>query len=314
MRVALLADIHGNAAALHAVLGDACAQGVETLWFLGDIVGYGPLPARCVKLLDAQQPAIWLQGNHDLAGALMRDDPEEHAPLIRRLVTGLVERHVVAWHVRQLEAGLPADRLRRLAQTPAWCAASDAIWVAHGAIVSRDPSAPQNVMGRGSYVLPGNPAHDLTLDTLAALTAGQDEKPWLVVVGHTHKQALCHAAWNKPRRWTWHEHTRLPVNAENPVSLGALDDPVTIACPGSVGQPRFAGGDPRAAYAILDTERRQLWFRRVPYDVRETWAAMVQPDDDVREAEDQWKKLAEESEKYYRRQRQGIITESRGGG
>jgi len=39
-----------------------------------------------------------------------------------------------------------------------------------------------------------------------------------------------------------------------------------ILNPGSVGQPR--DGDPRAAYAVLDTEKRVFSVRRVEYDVR----------------------------------------------
>ncbi len=35
--------------------------------------------------------------------------------------------------------------------------------------------------------------------------------------------------------------------------------------PGSVGQPR--DGDPRAAYAVYDTDRGAVFFRRVPYDL-----------------------------------------------
>jgi diadenosine tetraphosphatase ApaH/serine/threonine PP2A family protein phosphatase len=40
--------------------------------------------------------------------------------------------------------------------------------------------------------------------------------------------------------------------------------------PGSVGQPR--DGDPRAAYLLLDLERRHAHFRRVPYDIEATQA------------------------------------------
>ncbi len=37
--------------------------------------------------------------------------------------------------------------------------------------------------------------------------------------------------------------------------------------PGSVGQPR--DGDPRAAYAVYDDERREILFRRVPYPIEQ---------------------------------------------
>jgi diadenosine tetraphosphatase ApaH/serine/threonine PP2A family protein phosphatase len=42
--------------------------------------------------------------------------------------------------------------------------------------------------------------------------------------------------------------------------------------PGSVGQPR--DGDPRAAYALLDTEQLTLTGCRVVYDIAATQQAM----------------------------------------
>jgi diadenosine tetraphosphatase ApaH/serine/threonine PP2A family protein phosphatase len=46
--------------------------------------------------------------------------------------------------------------------------------------------------------------------------------------------------------------------------------------PGSVGQPR--DGDPRAAYAIVDTDRREILFRRVAYDVAHAQERIRQAD------------------------------------
>jgi diadenosine tetraphosphatase ApaH/serine/threonine PP2A family protein phosphatase len=43
-----------------------------------------------------------------------------------------------------------------------------------------------------------------------------------------------------------------------------------VANPGSVGQPR--DGDPRAAYCLLDTEKRRLSFHRVSYEIDVTQA------------------------------------------
>jgi diadenosine tetraphosphatase ApaH/serine/threonine PP2A family protein phosphatase len=45
-----------------------------------------------------------------------------------------------------------------------------------------------------------------------------------------------------------------------------------LAVLGSVGQPR--DGNPAAAYAMLDTERRELTYCRVPYDVEQAAAAI----------------------------------------
>jgi diadenosine tetraphosphatase ApaH/serine/threonine PP2A family protein phosphatase len=48
----------------------------------------------------------------------------------------------------------------------------------------------------------------------------------------------------------------------------ALDGTRFVANPGSTGQPR--DGDPRAAYAIVDTEARLLRFHRTEYDIPAT--------------------------------------------
>lgn len=45
-----------------------------------------------------------------------------------------------------------------------------------------------------------------------------------------------------------------------------------IINPGSVGQPRDS--DPRAAYALLDTEAMTWFYQRVPYPVRDVQERM----------------------------------------
>lgn len=51
-----------------------------------------------------------------------------------------------------------------------------------------------------------------------------------------------------------------------------LEETRVIINPGSVGQPRDS--DPRAAYALLDIEKKSWEFHRVPYPIAETQAAM----------------------------------------
>ena len=64
MRVAVLADVHGNALALEAVLADARALGFDHLIDLGDTVP-GPLwPSECFDMLVAAG-AQSIRGNHD---------------------------------------------------------------------------------------------------------------------------------------------------------------------------------------------------------------------------------------------------------
>ena len=71
MRVAAITDIHANLPALEAVLGAIDAVGVDEIWCLGDVVGYGAEPDACTELV-RERCALCLVGNHDLAviGAL----------------------------------------------------------------------------------------------------------------------------------------------------------------------------------------------------------------------------------------------------
>jgi putative phosphoesterase len=64
MRVAVIADVHGNRLALAAVLQAVAASAPDLLIELGDAVS-GPLwPAECFEML-AASGAIALRGNHD---------------------------------------------------------------------------------------------------------------------------------------------------------------------------------------------------------------------------------------------------------
>ncbi|HXK09371.1 MAG TPA: metallophosphoesterase family protein [Vicinamibacteria bacterium] len=60
MRVLVVSDIHGNWPALHAV----AAVPHDAVLCLGDVVGYGPQPAECLRWLRASG-AVMVQGNHD---------------------------------------------------------------------------------------------------------------------------------------------------------------------------------------------------------------------------------------------------------
>jgi predicted phosphodiesterase len=50
MKIALIADVHGNALALERIIEDAAAQGAERLVSLGDFIANGPCPAETLAL------------------------------------------------------------------------------------------------------------------------------------------------------------------------------------------------------------------------------------------------------------------------
>jgi putative phosphoesterase len=64
MRVALISDLHGNEAALDAVLAAIARRGVDRLVCLGDVATLGPRPAQVLQRLKDLKCAC-IMGNHD---------------------------------------------------------------------------------------------------------------------------------------------------------------------------------------------------------------------------------------------------------
>lgn len=66
MRIAILADIHGNPLALDAVLADIDRRGgVDGYWILGDLCAVGYNPAAVLERLVNLPNAVFVRGNHD---------------------------------------------------------------------------------------------------------------------------------------------------------------------------------------------------------------------------------------------------------
>ena len=64
MKYAVISDVHANLQALETVLKDAEAQGAEKVVCLGDVVGYGPLPAETLRRVRSAAETV-IAGNHD---------------------------------------------------------------------------------------------------------------------------------------------------------------------------------------------------------------------------------------------------------
>ena len=93
--VALISDIHGNLEALEVVLDDIKAQGIDEIFCLGDIIGYGPNPRECIDRV-MENCKITLLGNHD-QGAMF--DPDGF---------NIGAERAIFWTREQLES--PSDR------------------------------------------------------------------------------------------------------------------------------------------------------------------------------------------------------------
>ncbi len=64
-RFAVISDLHSNLEAVTSVLEDIKKQGVEEIYCLGDIIGYGPNPNEVLKL--SGKFMLTIIGNHDEA-------------------------------------------------------------------------------------------------------------------------------------------------------------------------------------------------------------------------------------------------------
>jgi len=95
-RVALIADVHGNAVALEAVLADIAQRGVAEIVCLGDVAAGGPQPREALERLRALGCAA-VRGNADewLLGGPSVEDGEDR----RRL------RAIIEWARGQLSPG-----------------------------------------------------------------------------------------------------------------------------------------------------------------------------------------------------------------
>jgi predicted phosphodiesterase len=109
MRIALLSDVHGNLPAFEAVLDDVESEGVEQIWCLGDLVGYGAEPDRCVALA-RDRCDLCLAGNHDLVvtGEIPITDFSSSAAAAARWTQETVSEETLAY----LKGLRPADPSR----------------------------------------------------------------------------------------------------------------------------------------------------------------------------------------------------------
>ncbi len=225
MRILVISDIHANLTAFEAVLADAAGEW-DRIWFLGDLVGYGPDPNECVALLQ-EHDHLALSGNHDWA-VLGKLDIENF---------NFDARNAVLW--------------AREVITPASVAYLDAL-------------PPQCQEGEFNLVhaSPRHPVWEYIIDTSTAADNFEYFTGDYCLVGHTHVPVVF--AYQQPGL----------AEMFQPVYNRVLHLRKTryIVNPGSVGQPRDA--DPRAAYALLDVEKKTWVYKRVSYDVAATQARM----------------------------------------
>ncbi|MEC7566242.1 MAG: metallophosphoesterase family protein [Planctomycetota bacterium] len=199
MKRALVSDIHGNLDALQNVLSDIRSRGIETIFCLGDVIGYGPEPQACIDaVMDFD---LCILGNHDQAALF---DPEGFSSTAER---------AIFWTRTQLECSEPNNddqkrRWRFLAELPRTHQVDEYLFV-HGS--TRNPL--------NEYVFPEDIYNRRKMEKIFSLV------PHYCFQGHTHIPGV----FTEDFRFL----SPSEINFEYTFS-----DEKTMVNVGSVGQPR----------------------------------------------------------------------------
>lgn len=158
MRIAVLADIHGNLPAVRAVLAELDREPVDAIVVAGDVAG-GPLVRETLELLAARpEPVHWVSGNSEREALAAHDG----AP-----PSGESTARAAVWSAQALD-----DRWR--AELASWpiSLVLDGVCFCHAS-----PRRDDETLTRLTPT-----------DTLDEALSGTSER--LVVGGHTHQQML----------------------------------------------------------------------------------------------------------------------------
>lgn len=232
---AILSDIHSNLEALTAVFDDIDAQGIEDVYCLGDVVGYGPDPVACVDLV-MERCTVTVKGNHDEAlihGAYGFNGPASLA---------------IEWtrdHLRPgFFSGVAVRRRWEYLKGLPFTHEVDGHLLVHGS--PRHPTS--------DYLLATDVGFGAT-EQFVEVFAGFER---ILFVGHTHLPCVI----------TDRYETKTSTELENTYRYPDLAEQKAIVNVGSVGQPRDQ--DTRACYVVVDGDT--VTWRRVEYDYEQTAA------------------------------------------
>ena len=228
---AIISDIHSNLTALQAVLDDIEKRRIETIYCLGDIIGYGPDPATCLDLL-SERLAFSLCGNHDHAVFYEPTNFNVHAERATFWTRSVLED--------EQDTQKRNSRWRFLGSLSPRHEANGFLFV-HGS-----PRRPIN-----EYLFPD----DVYTNPHKLLSNFERMEQLTCFCGHTHV----------PGVFVDDPYFEPPDELGDSARYTIGDEKVIINV-GSVGQPRDR--DPRAAYVVV--QDNEVEFARVEYDIDAT--------------------------------------------
>lgn len=225
MRYLVISDIHANWEALEAVLHKTKRKRYDRVLFLGDAVGYGASANRVLDWLRSLSPAPLVVRGNHDRVCVGLEGGEYFNPQAFA---------AISWTRQHLDQR-NFEWLRNLPEGP--LVVEEDLAICHGAPHDEDV-----------YIFSG----------FEATPAFEALPQQLVLFGHTHVPSLISLDTRGEAPFL-----RVELLRE---SMGPIDLQEGIRYlinPGSVGQPRDR--DPRAAFAIFDSELNRLYHYRIPY-------------------------------------------------
>jgi len=219
--LAVISDIHSNLEALESVINDLKENfpKIKEIFCLGDIVGYGPNPQKCLEIVLGKEKLFTriIKGNHDDYVARHTTPPQVN-PSARIAIEYQI-------HATPLEFRWELDHLPPSISTKHLNFDADIV-IFHGS-----PQYPLT-----EYIYPNTLKQDNLFNYM------NDAEVDILFLGHTH------------------------IPFVKKLTLNKKPKDLLIVNPGAVGQPR--DNDPRASYAVIDVEERDVIIQRVEYDIR----------------------------------------------
>jgi predicted phosphodiesterase len=236
LRYLILSDIHANLEALDAVLHHVRRKRYDHILFLGDAVGYGASPNQVVS---------WLRSLGGGIEVVRGNHDRVCAGLDSGEYFNRYARQASMWTYDRLEPR-NLEYLRFLPEGPVTVSADIAF--CHGSTVDED-----------TYIFSSYDAQ-IGLNAVSQTT---------VFFGHTHVPSMFVL-----RRVGESVTMRARLLSGRKVVFDLDPAERCLINPGSVGQPRDR--DPRAAYAIFDSDLARLHLYRVDYRVESARRRILQ--------------------------------------
>ena len=257
-KYAVLSDIHSNLEALNAVLEKCRELGITNYLSLGDVVGYNANPNECLALVRSLNIIARVRGNHD-----------DYA------VRGDIE-----------ESGFNGNAKKAIMWTREQISEDDRQWLDD---TEYEKKFPLNcTLVHATLDTPSNWGY--ILDLFHAVDNFSYQKTNICFCGHSHvpvafvkKQLIAPGGSPVEKINAWSGDENDDYSVADVITVEYRKNNKYHFNVGSIGQPR--NGDPRASFAVWDTDAMTVSRYRLPYDLQTTQQKILDAGLPVRLAE-----------------------------